>query len=367
MADRLRHVRSRLLLALAGAAIGQGMSVRSAIASEVSSYVALEWVAPDVCPDALAVGKELDRLLEGMSVSGAPFLRARAEVRQDPSGSWAVELRTTGSQGPGLRVVTAESCRALADATALILALAVDPGRVAANRPTETTSPQISAPTARDDGSPRSPPPTGTGMGPPPTPTPPIAAAPKSTERPRTVARPAPKLPIMRWEASASGVLDFGTLPASAPGVAARVAFRPSMILPLRLELGATLFFDEERTLPAAQSGRFSLWAFDAGACAETPWVFIEVGACANVEAAWAQAVGLYETQSSRGDAAWMVLRARATVAYRWSSAWAIRADGGVGYNMSRPEFVSLGASDGFIHQPAPVTGRGTLGLEIRF
>jgi hypothetical protein len=172
---------------------------------------------------------------------------------------------------------------------------------------------------------------------------------------------------VHRWEAAASAVLDFGTLPDTAPGVAATVAMIPSARLPLRLEVGATIFSEQEKTSPSAQSGSFSLRAFDAGGCAERRMDRLEVGACADAEVAWMHAEGLYETEAWRGEAVWLVVRARATIVYRWSSEWAIRADVGSGYDMSRPEFVSAGLGQGFIHEPARVTGRGMLGLEMRF
>jgi hypothetical protein len=172
---------------------------------------------------------------------------------------------------------------------------------------------------------------------------------------------------VQRWEASASAVLDLGTLPDAAPGVAATIAMIPSVQLPLRLEIGASIFSEQEKANPSTQSGSFSLRAFDAGGCGERRMDRVEVGACADVEVAWMHAEGLHETEAWRGEAVWLVLRGRGTIAYRWSPTWAVRADVGVGYDMSRPEFVSAGLGQGLIYQPARTAGRGALGLEMRF
>jgi hypothetical protein len=309
-------------------------------ASEPPALVALEWSVPDGCPDAAHVEREVERLLADVSRAGGPYLQARAQVRQEKSGLWNVELRTAGPQGRGQRTLSAESCVALADATALILALAIDPERVAANRSTESPAPPATAQ------------PAAVRAAPPPIPTP----------TRRSVANRAIAL-----AADASAVLDIGTLPTATPGVAATLAVIPSAIPFLRLETGADVFLDSTTTNPPTRSGRFSLRTFHAGVCVVNPGGRWEVGACGGVEIAWLSAAGLYESVPSPGDAEWLVLRARATVAYIWSSAWAARADLGAGLDMSRPAFVSAGAEQGLIHQPARYTGRGALGIELRF
>jgi hypothetical protein len=147
----------------------------------------------------------------------------------------------------------------------------------------------------------------------------------------------------------------------------ARLAVIPGGLPSLRLEIGAGLFFDEATTSSPARSGTFSLRTFDAGGCMVTSAARLEIGACASVEVAWLSASGLYETVTSRGEAEWVVLRARATVAYLWSSAWGVRADAGGGLDVSRPDFISAGAKQGLIHRPSRCTAQGALGLELRF
>jgi hypothetical protein len=302
--------------------------------------VTLEWVAPEECPDAAHVEREVERLLADVSTGGGPYLQARAEVHGDESGVWHVDLRTTGPEGPGLRTVTAESCQALADATALILALAVDPERVAANDSTRSSASQT----------------------PPPPPSENAAAGPKSTVPPPTTSPRAVRVAVV-----ASALLDIGSLPTAAPGVAATLTVGPGAFPPLRFEIGAGVFLDEAATRPLERSGTFSLRTFDANGCLVAPAGRLEIGGCAGAELAWISAVGLSESVTTRGEAEWMVLRVRATAAYLVSSVWAVRADAGVGLDLLRPEFVSAGADPGLIFQPARFTGQGSLGMELRF
>jgi hypothetical protein len=85
----------------------------------------LSWVAPVGCPDEASVRGDVQRLLSGSQASAA----ARADVTHT-GDSWRVVVTMNG----GERRLEAASCRALADATALIVAMAVDPARVVANR-----------------------------------------------------------------------------------------------------------------------------------------------------------------------------------------------------------------------------------------
>ena len=163
-------------------------------------------------------------------------------------------------------------------------------------------------------------------------------------------------------------MVDMGTLPATAPGVALRFAMVPRVLPRLRLELGAAYFLDEATTDPATRSGTFSLRSFDAAGCFLTPWRHVEIGVCVGAEVAWMVAAGLKETSNIyHRDAEWLVLRARGTLAYFWLPAWAFRVDLGGGLDMSRPEFLSDGGDSGLIHQPARFTGRAALGVEVRF
>jgi hypothetical protein len=340
MGDRSWRARWRLQCGLVALAAALGLTPTRARAADAAALVALEWVAPDGCPDGAYVESQVRRFVADANVAGGPYLRARAEVLQEESGLWRVELRTTGSQGSGARSVSAESCRALADATALILALALDPEHAVANGSTRSSASQASTQPATGD----------------------AATGPKSALIPASTS-PFP----VRLAAGASAVLDVGTLPKAAPGVTARLAAVPRAFSALRLEIGASLFLDEATTSPPARSGTFSLRAFDAGGCIVTPTRSLEWGACAGAEVAWLAATGLHESVPSHGEAAWPVLRARATVAYSWSSACAIRAEVGGGVDLSRPEFVSAGAGQGLIYQPARYTARGALGFEVRF
>jgi hypothetical protein len=395
------HVHRRLGCTLAAAALVLPWAPAPASASDAGSLIDLEWIAPDGCPDAATIGREVDRLRADLTSAAHPYLRAHAEVQKEKSGQWRMELRTTSPQGPGHRTVRAESCRALADATALILALAlpVDSEPAAEDRSTERVPQATTRPASENAGAGPKPasasiapsplPASGAPARPPPAPATAPPALASTPAVPASSASPAPasarsespslqggsplRRPLAqpsRWavrlSAGAFAVLDAGTLPTVAPGVAGRLAATASAFPSLRLELDAALFQDETAPSPPARSATFALRTFDASGCIVTRAGVLEIGPCVSLEVAWLSAKGLYESHEAAGDAEWLVLRARATVAYPWSSAWSVRADVGGGLDLSRPEFVSEGPQGGLIDQPARCTGRVSLGIELR-
>jgi hypothetical protein len=331
--------------------------------------VALAWTAPEECPDIEYVEHEIGRLLAGATMPIAPELRARAEVRRVGASDWRVVLETESAEGGGRRTLTAESCRAAADATALILALAVDPARVATNQRAPAASasvtPAASASAASDVApSAASLPPTA----------PPRREAGTSTPAVRPRAQVDEGVRSSSLFFSLAFADDLGTMPTYAPGGFATGGFAPEVAPWLRFEAAAGVFKNETTYVIAKANGVFSLRAFDAGLCIRLyPFLGIrsryEVGACADAELSWMVAGGESQPSTFTRGATWLVWRPRATFAYWLSPHWAIRGDVGAGIaNGAPPQFVDIASgSASLVHQPAAVTGRISIGLEARF
>jgi hypothetical protein len=116
--------------------------------------IELRWEAPPGCPSRERVLSEVRRL-----VANAPdkSLRARASVTADEEG-FRVRIELEGS-AQGARTLRAQTCESVARATALIVALAIDPQAAAIlseqlePQPPQNTaesSPPRSSPPARD-------------------------------------------------------------------------------------------------------------------------------------------------------------------------------------------------------------------------
>ncbi|HEY8376912.1 MAG TPA: hypothetical protein VIK91_10510 [Nannocystis sp.] len=106
---------------LAVLAVAAGLSA----AQEPPPGLSLEWEAPPGCPDAAAVRARVVALT-GAEAAGKANLRARGSVRET-DGRWTLDLELTGETGSGRRMLKAQRCEELAEAGALVVAIAVDP------------------------------------------------------------------------------------------------------------------------------------------------------------------------------------------------------------------------------------------------
>jgi hypothetical protein len=311
--------------------------------------VAIDWVVPDSrsCPGALYVEALIASLLDG-ATGGARGLRAHAVVSRDESGAWHVDLSTESAAGAGHRSVTAETCRAAADATAFILALAVDEEGGGADA-------------GADSGR------TSTAPSPPAVIAGPVPAASPPPETPVPVPD---RHPSKIFSAGVYALADLGTLPAFDLGAGVRLGATPPFAPSVRLEFGASLWMPEEisQASPSTTS-RFDLRSFDVAACWAPMLGHWELGACLGGELGWMEGTGRSSgTGVGRsGDAFWPVVRGRVTSAYRLGAAWAVRADLGVGVSLDRPEFRWEGVGAAEAQSPAVVAARAAVGLEVRF
>jgi hypothetical protein len=94
--------------------------------------VVLEWNAPpgEQCPSGDEVLRQVASLVGASSSRERPSIRARADVRKLGDDRFRVDLTTLSDGAEGHREIEERSCRAMAEATAVILAWMVDPDAV---------------------------------------------------------------------------------------------------------------------------------------------------------------------------------------------------------------------------------------------
>ena len=306
----------------------------------------LEWRAPAECPAGKTVEREVSRLLGG--APAALPLTAVAEVTHDDA-RWRVQLRTRSAENTGDRAIESDSCGELADATALVLAMAIDPARVAATR----AAPVASAPDAGID------PLTSVKVTPPSTPAtaPPTPAA---TEPPSAPPRPPP--PRKTFAIGPYLLGDVGTLPNPGVGPALAFAWTPGA---LRIQLKALFFPANTARLPFSRGGTFELFGADASGCYEVLLGVFELGPCLGVELGALKGTGFGVNKQTPALAFWAAPSVGGAFAWRIGSSFALRLELAALFPLQRPEFVLDGV--GVVHRPAAVLGRGGLGAEIRF
>jgi hypothetical protein len=296
----------------------------------------LQWSAPAECPSRDAVLEDAAHVL-----SQAPELRshatARADITRDEWGQWHAALSVDADGAHSDRVLDAESCQAIAKAAALIVALAVERKEPAQPQPR-------------------------------PLPVPVQSPQPKASAHTQSPSQ---------FVVALAGVVDWGLLPAAAPGgeLALGWAYRA---LPFRVRAvaGASLFGDQTKYLssPSLDGGRFTAVAASARGCASLVKDAFDVGLCFGVELDAMSAAGFGPTGAGftplpPRTATWPSALGSILASYSLSRHVAIVLRGeGVRPIVTTPTFGVADSSRGSIplHEPAPGV-RAAFGVETRF
>lgn len=299
----------------------------------------LEWEAPrdgtgaGACPDEPTVRREIARRAEGVAPLAEPRFRAHASITRLADTTFRVELTTRVGSDVGTRTLAAPTCRALADATVVVLAMLLAPS------PTTASAPPPLAP-------------------PPPVTKPTPAVTPPEADGP---------VPPARASILAAAVGDLGSLPGAAVGAHLGVAWRPHALL---LEVGASYFPSASGFVGTSTAGgRMTLFTFELRAC--RPFELAAPGSitlapCVSAEAGRLAGEGVGIVNRTTGEAFWVAVAPGAVASLPFArERLALRIGADAWLPLNRPTFVLGGV--GNVHQPSPVAGRATVGIELRF
>ncbi len=309
------------------------MTCVSATASASDSPLELMWQAPAECPSEADVHADVEKRLGG-SASGKHVL-ARARVTHREDSSWQVVLSTTQAGTSGERTLDGPTCVAVARATALILALTIDPEALS-RRPTPPPLP---------------PPPT-----PIPTP-PPIAVSPAPHHGLAATSQ-------LQLSLRASYAVGFGVARDVVSPLGLGVAFG-ARAGRFTVELVAYSFRESDDLTPLV-GGTFWLLAVGGSGCsAVLDTKRIQVGGCAGMEIQRMQGDGFGVSQTRTGWASWAAPTASLFFDLKLTSlVWlATRFDGAL--PLSHPRFVLENV--GPVFQVGAASGRASVGIELRF
>ena len=335
----------------------------------------VSWEAPDECPTATEVTRRVEQLLGSPEALAGSPVRMRAAVTSSGDGTFVLSLR--GERGA--RELRGESCEVVADAAALIVAMAVDPDAVAETQLDGESAPAV--PVERTDA---------------PTPIAASLAAPSPNLLSVSVAAPATAPAAMRAgnvasartasdvaraavvEAGDDGASeplvfgialgatgDLGALPGASLGPALAGSVETGA---LRVELRAAILPSREARAGnhATARGDLSLVAAGARACAVALRGGVELGPCAGIEAGAMHATGRGVSAPSSATALWAAADAGGFVAVPLAGPFLLRADVAAVVAVNRPAFVIDGVP-GVVHRPSAVGGRLGLSAEARF
>ena len=297
----------------------------------------LSWQAPSDCPSPGDVRAAVARLLGGeIRLPAGQDLKATALVAHGPI--WSVAIETNLAGRPGRRSIEAASCQDLADATALILALTIDPD-VVATKPAR----------------PKPPPP----LPPSPLPPPPVPMA----------ARPAAPKHDSRTDflfgLHAQG--SQGTLPSVDVGLGGSVGIVGRRY---RVELRGAYGLRRDQIANAATPpgafGRFNFWAGVLAGCLNFGQEALAFGPCVDAEAGVVSAQGFGVSKGFQANKAWLALGAGGYAAISLGPRWAVPLHLDVLAPLVRPEFVFQNVPNHVFQAPAAGV-RVSLGIELHF
>lgn len=343
--------RAALLCAVAFAAASP---TGSAFAAEPGGDLALTWDAPSACPsraDALAA----IRTTLGDAGPTAP-LRAHVALSPSQGDRWVAHVRLGDGDARGRRI-EGESCRAVADAAELVVAMAMNPNAELAAPP----SAPLPAPPPRDAAE-ASPLPN----------TPPEPQVLATVSLPRAPGRedggaehaaPSAPLPVRLHGTGGVGLMS-GLLAKASPDVALRVGARVGR---LSGDVGGALTPNQRQSLDARpnEGATLGLVRVDARACIDAVASEVSVGPCVLGGIAWVHADGFGADVPASATARIAVGGAGVAATWRLSPHWAAIADGFAVAPFTRPSFVIDPA--GSVHKPSAIGLDFAMGLRFHY
>jgi len=318
-----------------------------AVATEAGT-VDITWTAPADCPTASDLDASIRALLgRAPRLSDGRNLDVKARAEQKRDRAWTATIETRLGTTAGSRTLAAESCRAAADATALIVALMIDPRAVAQHVAAAPTPPVPAAGAARATS----------------VPTPPRDAFTSGAP-----ARPPRSALVTGLSLGPTIAVDAGTLPRLAYGAGARVGLRFGASV---LELGVLASSQARATISATAppaGGSFRFRSASLSACPATRRRRFELGACIAVELTQVNGAGFGVSMSFENDARWLALGGGALARLRLGSRFAIPLRIDLMAPLARPIFyLRLPDADREVYRPARVVMRGSLALDVVF
>ncbi|HTQ03107.1 MAG TPA: hypothetical protein VMI54_04595 [Polyangiaceae bacterium] len=327
----------------AGLAFGACLAARG-VRAEEAPRITLAWQAPADCPDRAALLARVAQLSSPRaSGADASSLDVRALVTLLSDGRFRVELRMVQGGSERTRVLDAPTCAGLAEASAVVMALAAAPGS--------------------DEAMPLAMPPLEGTAEPPPVATPrPDASPPVDDRRRGSPPSPAPEL---RVHASAGIATDFGATADGALGAALLAGIDYGRFASFALR--GSFFPSQASTVPGFPNRGVELLLVGAAplACLAPFELPLELGACAEFELGRFHASGFGAPLHHATWAWWLAPGAGLTAAFPAHGRFRSRLSADALFPLARTDFY-LG-NVGVAHRLPAVAPRVALYLEVAF
>jgi hypothetical protein len=357
----LRLVRA-LVVGVIAATLCMGRPTPAFAQSKQDGVGPIAWQAPEGCPSSGDVQRELARLL-GERRDAA--VSARAVVTH--GAAWTVTLETELAGRRGQRSIEAASCAALADATALIVALMVDPDAVLRARAAEV-APEERTPSGQpSETRAAAAPPATTPTSSPPAP-PPSSLVSASLTAPVPASRAKRSVDFLVGGFAAG---SYGVLPLLDAGMGLGLGVEGSW---WRVELRGTYGLRRDQVASAAAPpgayGRFEVSSANGLGCLRLQGTGhgtkVAFGPCVSVEAGLVSAEGHGTSETTSAATPWFAAGAGAFAAVPLGARVSVPLHVDALASFVRPDFVFRNV-EGVVFR-APLLGlRATVGVEVHF
>jgi hypothetical protein len=299
-----------------------------------ASAAELTWHAPESCARAETVREQVGKLV-GRRFEAIEGIAFEIAISAEGDGRHVLVLRTVFERTDGTpsapreRTLEGASCAEVSDAASVAIALAI------AEREEER---------ARQEA-------------------PPEAAAPPTSPSSVEPAVPDDRTPI-HVSLGAGALVESGALPAVALGAQVEASLGYGAV---RAALFGALFASQSGALPDDDSGaRFDFVLGGLAVCGEsTLSAAFDLIACAGMELGRLAAEGENVRRRDAGEVLWYAPRVDLGAFYGLTDRLRLGLRAGAAIPLARPEFV-LNDRDR-VHQPANVSARLLIGLELRF
>jgi len=310
----------------------------------------VRWEAPAGCPDEAAVRAQIAALLARAPAGTGQASEVALRVEALPGGRWRLVATITSPEGQGRRSLEGDRCEALAEAAALLTAIAAAPG-LQEGPPAPVATPQATNPAPEVDAGELEP----ELPGPEP--------APEPVAEPVVAAQKRPPRPLRATLGLGVGV-GVGALPGASALLRAAAGVRGR-----HWAVMLTQSFWLPRDLPAAEDervgGRMWLAATGVRACGIVGKGRVEAPLCAGIEAGALRGRGIGELMQSRAvTSGWAAASVGPGLHVRVAPRVALTLGAELLVMLTRVRFEVTGR--GMVCCAAPAGATATAGVEVR-
>lgn len=318
MRPRAHRIR-RLLLGLATVTTALGSGEARAQEAGGDRSLTVVWTAPAGCASQAELSARVQGALGQVSPTQRVTARATADGHDD---QWHADVEVTVGAQSSVRHVEGETCRAVADAAVVIVALAAG-GSVARPLPPPVPPPPASPRAAKESGA---------------------------------------------LVVGASFLVDAGTLPSLAAGAQATVGWAFPR---LELQLVGSWLATQKAPLPglAGQGANITMGELRARACYDLLGARVSLAPCVGGGVEWLVADGFGTSKDASSTDSITVASLGVRLGVRLTPHLSLQLGGEAVVPFTHPTFVIDNVTDsgGRVYQTSSIAGRGTLGVDLRF